>query len=375
VSSPPTLFVSYSGALGGSERILLDLVSGLEPPVSVACPEGPLAERLRAAAIPVLPLRERSLEMRHSLADRLATPLRLSAQALEVRAHVVGSGAAVLVASGTRGLLVCASALAGLRPRPPLVFQQNELLPGVAIARLVRALLTRVERVVTLSETIARDLDPARTLGNRLAVIRPGVDLARFAPRATGAGTATPHALWLGALVRWKRPDLALEAAALAARALPALRLTLAGPVIDAHGRELLLPALRRRSQRPDLAGRVELPGALTDGQGALAEASCLLHTADCEPYGMVMAEALACGLPVVAPAACGALEIVDESCARLFTPGDAPGAARALVKVLGEPSRLARMAGAARGHAEHAHDLERSRREYAKLLAEVRRR
>src|SRR2546430_8536952 len=49
--------------------------------------------------------------------------------------------------------------------------------------------------------------------------------------------------------VDWKRPDLALEAAAIAARELPDLRLTLAGRPIDAAG-EALLAQLRERAAR-----------------------------------------------------------------------------------------------------------------------------
>ena len=45
----------------------------------------------------------------------------------------------------------------------------------------------------------------------------------------------------------------------------------------------------------------------------------------------MVMAEALARGRPVAAPAAAGPLEIVDHSCGSLYRPGDADAGAHAL--------------------------------------------
>ena len=64
--------------------------------------------------------------------------------------------------------------------------------------------------------------------------------------------------LLLGAIEPWKRPDLALEAVALAARELPELRLTVAGEPLGAEG-ERLLAELRRRAERPDLRDRVDL--------------------------------------------------------------------------------------------------------------------
>jgi GT2 family glycosyltransferase len=149
----------------------------------------------------------------------------------------------------------------------------------------------------------------------------------------------------LGALEPWKRPDLALEAVALAAHDLPRIRLTVAGAPLAASG-ERLVPRLRERAERPDLAGRVELTGALSDVRPALRRAWCLLHCAEREPFGTVVLQALASGRPVVAPDAGSPAEVVDESCGRLYPPGDARAAAAALVELLSSPE-LARSLGA----------------------------
>ena len=162
--------------------------------------------------------------------------------------------------------------------------------------------------------------------------MHPGVDLERFRP-AGGCSRRDGAVLLLGAIVGWKRPDLALEAVA----GLPEARLRVVGePFLDAGRR--LLDDLRRRAEQPDLAGRVEFAGAVDDPNAELAAASCLLHCADAEPFGRVVAEALACGLPVVAPAAGGPAELVDDSCGRLYRPGDAAGAARGAVRGPGGP-------------------------------------
>jgi glycosyltransferase involved in cell wall biosynthesis len=366
VSTPPqALFVSYTSLLGGAERILLDHATALPGPVALACPEGPLAERARAGGIAVVTIADRPLELRASLRDRLATPLRIGGQARELRRIVAELQPRCTIASGMRALLSCAAGLAGVHPRVPLVFQHNDLLPSGPAGRAVRAAARRADLVVALSQAIADDLDPNGRFGARVTVVRPGVDLDRFAPAAL---PAAPTALVLGAIVPWKRPDLALEAVALAARELPDLRLRLAGAPIGAAGAELRA-RLESRAARPDLAGRIEISGQVDDVPTALASSTCLLHCADREPYGMALVEALACGRPVVAPAAAGPPEIVDASCGVLYRPGDAPAAAAALVDVLG---RAPEMSPAARTRAEAHFDATTARTRFAALVEDI---
>ena len=362
------LFVSYSPALGGAERILLDLAEGLDSPPGLLCPPGPLSEAAAAAGLRVRPLRTRRLELRGSAADRAGAPLRLAAQAREVRGAVRELSPRILVAWSMRGLFVCSAALAGVRPRPRLVFQHNDLLPGPAVGATVRAAARRADRVACLSRAIAEDLDPRGALAGRLEVVHPGVDLQRFTASGPPA-EGDPEALLLGAIEPWKRPELALEIVAAATRRLPGLRLTVAGAPLGEAG-ERLLAGLRGRAERDDLRGRIRFAGGLEDPRPALAQASCLLHCADREPFGVALIKALAGGRPVVAPASAGPLEIVDESCGELYPPGDARAGAEALARVLSDPEHAARMGAAGRDRAEALFSLERFRELYGELLA-----
>lgn len=223
--------------------------------------------------------------------------------------------------------------------------------PGAnpVVARAVRAAAGRFDVVVALSQAIADDLRR-----EAVEVIRPGVDLERFHP-ADGRDSGG-HALFLGAIVDWKRPDLAIRAAELAG-----IPLVLAGAPLDDAGREL--EASLRSSPGTTFTGRLADPAA------ALREAAVLLHCADREPYGMALVEALASGVPVVAPAAAGPREITDDTCARLYRPGDAEAAAAALTAALADRPRLAR---AARARAEKHFDLHGSRRHYQQLFPQT---
>lgn len=151
-SAPTALFVSYTAATGGAQRLLLDQARGLEGPVALACPEGALANRARSEGLHVVPLRTRRLEARSSAPDKLAAPARLAAQAREVRRAVAELQPGCVVAWSMRSLLSCTAGLATLRRGPPLLFQHNDFLPGWSADGAVRAAASRADRVVAPSD-------------------------------------------------------------------------------------------------------------------------------------------------------------------------------------------------------------------------------
>jgi glycosyltransferase involved in cell wall biosynthesis len=353
------LIASYAGVMGGAERVLLDAAVRLGRPVTVACPEGELAVAIRAAGLPHAPLGERPLALGPVQAAGLLGLARELAALPRPEA---------LVAWGARAVLAAAL----LRDRPPLLAVHHDLMPRaeprpagapidlrasasaaarVGVRGAIRAASRRADAVAAASAAIAADLGLPD-----VAVLHPGVDLGAFRPAPLPEGP--PRALVLGALVPWKRPDLAVAVAAL----MPELRVTIAGaPLPGDDGR---YAASLRAGDRVTLAGRV-------DARAALAGAHVLLHCADAEPYGLALVEALACGRPVVAPDAGGPREIVAGGAGRLYPPGDAAAAAAALRAVLADPAAPA----AARRRAEAAFDVEASTRRLAAAIERAERR
>ena len=349
------LFVSYSGVLGGAERLLVDYATALEGERWVACPPGPLADAAGAAGLRVHPLGARSLHLRGGLGERGRAAARLAAHAREIRALTGSLQPDLVVAWGMR------SALAAMLCGERYVFQHNDLLPGPLIGSAVRLAARRAATVVALSEAIAAELAPTP-----VTVVHPGVDVDAAA-RWDQDPADPPEVLVLGALVAWKRPDLALEAVATARRSLPGLRVRLLGAPLDGDSE---LPAqLRARSQRPDLAGAVELAGFDPAPGAALARATCLLHCAPREPFGLAVLEALAAGRPAIVPAAGGPAEIVDTSCGVLYPPGDVAAAAAALVEVVSDPARAAAMGRRGRERARQVFDLTAARARFADVI------
>ncbi len=361
------LFASYSGSLGGAERLLVEWASTLDGERCLACPEGELAQAARARGLRVLPVPTRSLEVRGALSDRLLSGYRLVGHARELRALVANLDPDLVVVWGMRSALAL---ILGPRLRPATVFQHNDLLPGPAIGWLVRGAAARAGVVTVPSRAVAGDLDPHGRLDGRLEVVPPGVDLERFGVVAPPA--EPPEVLVLGALVPWKRPDLALDAVALARRHHPDLHLRLVGAPID-QARDRVTAAIQARASEPDLAGAVELAGPSDDPAAELARATCLLHCAEREPFGIAALEALAAGRPAIVPAAAGPAEIVDSSCGLLYPPGDARGAADALVRLVSDPPLAARMGAAGRERARSQFDAAAARERWTRAVARAR--
>jgi glycosyltransferase involved in cell wall biosynthesis len=365
------LVVSYSPLLGGAERLLVDLAPALPGNPLLACPPGPLAQAARGAGLRVHELEPRRLELRGSARDRAGAPLRIAAQALELRQLARGRPPWAIAWNMRAAMSAALAGFGGGRRRgaTPLLFQHNDLLPRGPAAAPVRAAARRAGLVSALSAAIARDLDPFGRLRERLAMSHAGIDLEHFA--AVPLPEGPPEVLVLGVIVPWKRPDLALEVAAGAGD----VRLLFAGAPIDKDG-EALLARMRERAGRPDLAGKVEFLGGLPDPRPALRRASLVLHCAPREPFGIALVEALASGRPLVAPAAAGPVEIVDESCGRLYRPLDVGAAAAAVRELLADRELLARLAASGRERAEREFGLEpareRLREQIERLTAEA---
>jgi glycosyltransferase involved in cell wall biosynthesis len=165
-------------------------------------------------------------------------------------------------------------------------------------------------------------------------VLPNGVDTDLWTP-----GPGGDDLVWSGRMVPEKAPHHAIEAARRAG-----MRLRLAGPVSD--------PGYFRSEVEPLLHDDVTYVGHLDrDELTALvgSSAAALVTPVWDEPYGLVAAEALACGTPVAGYARGGLPEVVGPHVGRLVAADDVAALAEALPEVV----RLSRTA--ARRHAlEH---------------------
>lgn len=362
----PLLIHSYSGRLGGSERILLDLLHRLREPVVLACPPGPLADGAASADVPVLRLTEGQLEARGPV-DAAKSARAIVRHGREVSGLVRDLDPAQVVSWGMRSAMASVAALRPLRGLGRnadirLIAEHVDLLPEGVQGRLARAALLRCDRVICLSEAIASDLIPSWRESESIRVVHPGVRLPELDTDMRAPDT--PTALILAAIEPWKGHDTALDAVA----SIPDLRLVIAGSPLSERGSRFEAK-LRERAALPDLNGRVDFVGTV-DPHEALAASTLLLHPAPAEPFGMAMAEALAAGRPVVASKAAGALEIVSDECGRLATAGDPRSFALAMQEVLTAPGTSSALGSAGRERAAAMFDPQSKFLEWKSSLA-----
>jgi L-malate glycosyltransferase len=113
------------------------------------------------------------------------------------------------------------------------------------------------------------------------------------------------------------------------------------------------LPALREMLSEARAEDAVRFFGATADVATILREADLLLMTSVVESFCVAAAEAMACGIPVVATRVGGLGELVgDGASGRLFRVGAHAEAADAVAELLAHPSLRRRVGSAARRHA-----------------------
>lgn len=88
---------------------------------------------------------------------------------------------------------------------------------------------------------------------------------------------------------------------------------------------------------------------------GLLAGCDLLVHPGDCETFGLIVLEAMACGLPVVATSGGGVAELVDEGTGILARPNDADSLAGAIEAIYARD--MARLGDQARRKAQEQYD------------------
>jgi glycosyltransferase involved in cell wall biosynthesis len=155
------------------------------------------------------------------------------------------------------------------------------------------------------------------------SVIMNGIDLDRFSFHL--APDAEAYLVWYGRIV----PEKGLHLAIAAAKQV-GLPIRIAGPILDeVYFRERIAPHLG--------ADAIHV-GHLAHGQLAklVAGARAFMCTPLWEePYGLVVAEALACGVPVAAFARGAIPDILDASCGVLAVPDDVESLARSALAAL----------------------------------------
>ena len=205
----------------------------------------------------------------------------------------------------------------------------------IKLNRRVVADISQLDEIYCVS-TATRDFHVAQGLREANSwVLHNGIDLTKFSPPEQQTDRAPLRLVYIGQLVMRKGVDVLLEGVRLAIAQGANVTLDLYGECHSAKQEAAdYLADLHRRSQRDELAGRVHFRGRTDDAATVLQQADTLVHAARQEPWGRVLLEAAACGLPIVATAVGGTREMFPAGECLLVSPDDPPGIADALGKL-----------------------------------------
>jgi glycosyltransferase involved in cell wall biosynthesis len=239
-----------------------------------------------------------------------------------------------------------------------------------------------VDRVIYVSEAMKQAHAQQNIPTDRGVVIHNPIDVGAFqsahATRGLRAelGLEDHHQIVanVGRLDTWKGHDDFIEAIAKVVVVHPNVKALIVG---DA-GHKAVCQAYYRKLQELvgtlNLSHHVTFTGYRDDIPGIMAMSDIIVHSASKpEPFGRVVAEGLASGKPVIATAAGGVLEIIENKVTGLLVPPRDPTAmAKAIHYLFCHPTAARQIAERAQKHAQIAFPVERHTAQVQEIYAQL---
>jgi len=365
------LEASTGGVLGGSLTGLHHMVRGFDrsklQPAMVLYESKPIEADLAAMNVPVYHVQRRRVPKEHGLlgsegyhrakraSSGLRTTLRLARQS--VRLLVEELPVALQVARIIR------------RFRPDVVHLGNGVranYDAILACQLTRtpcvvhvkgfekysdrerAIAPQVDAIVCMTQAV-RSHCLANGIDNpRLQVVYDALDEASFTVRRDaapvraelGIAAGAPCAGVIGNIQEWKGQIVFVEAMAHVVRTIPEARGVIVGAVHRAGS--TYYHQLEGRLRELGLTDKIVVTGFRSDVADVVNALDVVVHTSvRPEAFGRVILEGMLLGKPVIATAAGGVPELIEEGETGFLTPpGDAVALAERLAPLLADPGR-----------------------------------
>ena len=351
------LQVCSASSFGGGERHLADLSNSLSDSGTNVY----VVLRPRSALEPFLTDVPPSNIFHLSL--RNAADIKSAIQISKIAAEI---GAEVLHAHLARDypIVAVASRLSNI----PFILTRHVLFP---MKRVPRLLLRNVSRVIAPSKAVYQRLIDQQTFPSEtIVLIRNGVDVDRFSA-AELKTRDRPTVGTIGHMAHIKGHDVFIKAANIVLQTRPDVYFRIIGD--DKSRSQSNLADMRSLIRTLCLEKNVELAGWTNDTPAELAKMDVFVSAARSEPFGLVMAEAMASRVPVIATKSEGAVEIVEDGVSGLLTSvGDEAELADRILELLADVELRDRLADAAFERVNEHFSLSRMVKETERLYASV---
>jgi glycosyltransferase involved in cell wall biosynthesis len=374
-------FIDHTAVLGGGEIALCNLIEHLDreqwKPLVILGSDGPLVDRLRKASVevevhplaPVLTtIRQDRIERRSILS--IMRTIAAAGSIIRLARRLKKARVKVIHANSLRACVI--AGLAGRLTGIPVIWQIHsvvaEPMMTATAVRFVRVLARWLpDRIICNSKATAACFPG---LEARIRIIPCGSDPHRYSPNGTNGWASR-----VGMIARispLKGQHIFIEAAAQVGAHHPAAEFVLAGIplfVEEAYAKEIEEEA--RNSPRSD---HIRFLGFVDDVPALLRELDIVVQPSIYpEGLGQSVLEAMMAGKPVIASAAGGLRELIDDGqTGRLVAPGDPAALGSAINDLLANPAQAIEMGHRARERVLERYDLRETARATSLVYAEV---
>lgn len=377
------LFLNATGQLGGAERVLICLLKALRSAKPdwklevVTGDGGPLIPLLIGLGfnVEVLSFPERLSRLGEATPRNPLTLLLCAWEAFRYRTKLKALVTArapevVHTLNFKMHLLAACTHVAGVK----LCWHIHDFVSNRSVTRrLLRALSRKPTWVVGISEAVTRDMRSVSKAPERVRTVLNAIDLDHFSPcGSTWPRSAEPSVGLIATFARWKGHKVFLRAVA----SLPfQVRAFIAGgELYKTPGSQITMDEIRKQTEELGISDHVTFTGFLDDTAPLLRSLDVVVHAStEPEPFGLTIAEAMACGRAVVASTAGGVTEILTSGVNGLgHEPGDVRALANAMSRLLLDPDLRMEYGRAARVMAEDKLDPRRMANQFIEIYSGV---
>lgn len=318
------LYVNLQGRIGGAENSLLLLIKDLRSQfvVIVACPAMTQLSRM-LTSIQIgsyqLPEPPKRLSAISALVYWLRTSLRMIKITFKTNPDVIHANSFY---AGVPAIL------AALVTRKKLLLHARDLVNFRFLSKLYGRFS---QQIIAVSNAVRDDLIEKGIRPDKIKVVYNGVDKDSFSQSGEAKDSFSTSRYprkdsfvfaHIGQCVPWKNHILFLKATSNVAKYLHDARFALVGANIFSRGTKYERSVFSYAKSSP-IAERIDFVGWQEDMNEVWPQIDCLVHTAEQEPFGRVIIEAMAHRIPVIAVGTCGPSEIIQDHKTGILVPAD----------------------------------------------------
>jgi glycosyltransferase involved in cell wall biosynthesis len=401
------VFLNPVATLGGGELSLLDIFASLRAQGTefdlhlIVGDDGPLVERAQELGITVQVMPFPAPLSRLGDAAAGGRP-GINLARVKLAANLARAGVSVLGYSRrlrqalrvlgpdlvhSNGFKMHVLAARSAWPGIPVVWHIRDYVSSrPAMAKLLRTYASRPAVIVTNSKSVADDVRAVCGDGVRIETIYNAIDLTEFSPvgdrsdldQMAGISPAPPGTVRVGlagTLARWKGHEVFLRAWALLPADLPVRGYIIGDALYQTAGSQYQLDELRGVARELKLTPeQIGFTGYTDWPASALRALDIVVHAStQPEPFGRVVAEAMACGRALIAGRAGGIPELIVEGVDALaHEPGNAADLAKKIELLARDASLRGQLGGEGRRKAEVRFDRSRLAIELRQIYQEI---